>query len=294
MHRYGRPLYRQIAEHWHVFFYVAATLYVASVYYIVRSRDIIDTLTNQADFLYLLMLVGVASYMSIYYCLKKISSEYALREENMQMQSSQELLRISASAMAERLKLMDEATQQSCIAAHDRRHFNNTLLELLQRGQTDNAIAFLEKQVSMVPSKIRKYCENTTINATVCYYVGLAEQKKIETDVNLDIANSLSVDSLELAMVIANLMENAIHSCEGLENSQNGYIHFSCRHVGRLALEMSNPYADDITLDENGHPISKEDGHGIGTKSVLAFSEKHDAEVMYFLENGVFRVRMLI
>lgn len=59
-------------------------------------------------------------------------------------------------------------------------------------------------------------------------------------------------------------------------------------------LEISNPCDKSVVLDESGHPVAKERGHGAGTKSILAFARAHDAEVFYQMKDGVFRVRLLI
>lgn len=104
----------------------------------------------------------------------------------------------------------------------------------------------------------------------------------------------MNVDALELSMVVSNLMENAIQACEKLPKNQAPYLRFTCRSVGRLLLEMENPCPEGTTLDENGHPVAWEEGHGIGSKSVIAFAKKYEGELMYRIEKGVFRVRFLV
>lgn len=95
-------------------------------------------------------------------------------------------------------------------------------------------------------------------------------------------------------MALSNLLENAIHGCGYLTAGINKYLRFDCRCVGRLALEISNPCAGNIRLDENGRPCSPREGHGVGTKSVLAFAVKYNAELFYRIEDGIFTVRMLV
>jgi signal transduction histidine kinase len=293
-HRYMRPLYRQMVTHWNVFFYVAAAIFAAFAYYFTAGEDIVETLTEQVVPIHLLVIITVAAYVSIFYSLKTISREYALKEENLRMQSNQELLHLSVTTMANRIGLLDEAQQQSRIAAHDRRHFNNTLIELLERKKTEEAITFLRQQTRTQPTRVRNYCENTVINAAVCYYVELAKKKDITTDISLDIPQSLSVNSMELAMVISNLLENAIMACETLENDRSRIIQFTCRHVGSIILEISNSCDTSVCLDEHGYPFAKESGHGVGTKSVLAFAQGNGAELLYQIADSTFRVRMLI
>lgn len=102
------------------------------------------------------------------------------------------------------------------------------------------------------------------------------------------------MDSLELAMVISNLLENAIQACEVLADGRERTIRFACRHVGRLVLEVSNPCDASVILDEYGHPLAQESGHGVGMKSVPAFARGYDGEVLYQIMDGIFRVRILI
>lgn len=110
----------------------------------------------------------------------------------------------------------------------------------------------------------------------------------------LDIPSNLSVDALEFSMVVSNLMENAVQACKRLPEEQVPYLRFTCRYVGRLLLEMENPCANNSMLDECGYPVTAEENHGIGSKSVIAFAKKYNGELIYKIENSIFQVRLLI
>ncbi len=291
--RYVRPLYRQAVEHWTAYFTVALGIYITFVYYIIFSENIIVTLTEQAVPLLLLIFIGLAAYGSIFLSLKNLQREYLVKEENHKMQAERDYLQLAAGNMSERLKLMEEVSSQNSRAAHDRRHFNNMLLELLEQGNAHEAVALLKKQNQISPKISKGYCENPAVNAAVCHYAKIAEQSGIHTTIDLDIPSDLPVDSLELSMVVSNLLENAI-SASLKESSKPIYINFICRHVGRLLLEMENNCAEDTALDESGYPVTLEEGHGVGSKSVIAFAKKYDGELMYQCESGVFRVRLMV
>ena len=292
--RYVRPLYRQAVEHWTAYFAVALGLYITFNYYVLSADDIVAMLTEQAVPLLLVIFIGLAAYASIILSLKNLQREFRVKEENRTMQAEREYLQLSAGNMSQRLTLMEEVAVQNSRAAHDRRHFNNVLLELLEQGKTGEASALLERQNQTTHEISRVYCENPTVNAAVCHYAGLAEQAGIGAEIELDIPGTLTVDSLELAMVVSNLMENAIAACSGLPGNPPPRLRFTCRSMGRLLLEMENPCSEDTVLDENGYPVTREEGHGIGSKSVIAFAKKYDGELLYKIENGVFRVRILV
>lgn len=292
--RYVRPLYRQAVEHWSAYFAVALGIYATFNYYVLSSDDIVAMLTEQAVPLLLVIFIGLAAYGSIFVSLKNLQREYQIKEENHQMQTEREYLQLAAGNMSRRLELMEEVSAQDSRAAHDRRHFNNVLLELLEQGKSTEAYALLQRQNRVVHKISKIYCENAAVNAAVCHYAGLAEQVGIPADLALDIPDDLTVDALELSVVVSNLMENAIQACENLPENQTPYLRFTCQSVGRLLLEMENPCAENTALDQNGYPITRKEGHGIGSKSVAAFTKKYEGELLYQIDNNVFRVRLLV
>jgi len=285
--------YRKVLDNWHIYIFPIIALFACFMGYFFGG-DIKHTLISNYFQLFLLILLGLSVYVTIIHSLKTITTQYEMREENQSIQAEREFLQLAADGMSERLKLMEEVSVQNSRTAHDRRHFNNVLLELLEHGHTGEAAALLKSQNQAVPKMNRVYCENPAVNAAVSHYAGIAEQSGIHTEITLDIPAVLEVDALELSMVVANLMENAINACVKLTDNKAPYIRFTCRSAGRLLLEMENPCDGGIELDENGCPASKGEGHGIGSKSVAAFAKKYDGELLYAIENGVFRVRLLV
>lgn len=294
LNRYVRPLYRQAVEHWSAYFTVALGIYITINYYVLTSDDIVVTFTEQAVPLLLVIFIGLAAYTSIFLSLKSLQREFHVKEDNQKMQAEREYLQLAAGNMARRLELMENVSAQNSRAAHDRRHLNNVLLELLDQGKPGEAAALLKGDQQAVSKISKVYCENHAVNAAVCHYAGLAEQAGIPTELTLDIPVDVNADALELSMVVSNLMENAIQACGKLGEGASPYLRFTCRYAGRLLLEMENPCGEDVVLDENGYPIAGEEGHGIGTKSVIAFVKKYDGELLCQIENGVFRVRLLV
>jgi signal transduction histidine kinase len=291
-HKWVSKLYRNVLDYWHIYILPIVSLLACFLVYFFGG-DIEEMLIKNYVPLLFLILLGLLVYVSIIHSLTTITKQYAMREENQKMQAEREYLQLAAGNMAHRLELMEEVSTQNSRAAHDRRHFNNVLLEFLEQGKTSEAAALLGNNDKAVTKVSRVYCENYTVNAAVSHYAHLAEQAGIQSEITLDIPSDLTIDALELSMVVSNLMENAIQACERLTKNQLPYIRFNSRSVGRLLLEMENPCAEGVILDENGYPVVVEEGHGIGSKSVIAFAKKYDGELLYKIENGVFQVRLL-
>jgi sensor histidine kinase regulating citrate/malate metabolism len=101
------------------------------------------------------------------------------------------------------------------------------------------------------------------------------------------------VDEMQLAIVVSNLLENAIHACEELPEDER-FIEIKAKYKEQLLLEISNPCDGKVPLDEEGHPYATAGDHGIGTTSVLAFVKQTDSEIRYIAEDKIFKVRMII
>ena len=292
-HKWVSKLYRNVLDYWHIYILPVVSLLACILSYFFYG-NIEETLTSNYVPLFFVMLLGISVYVSIIHSLKTITEQYAMHEENQKIQAEREYLQLAAGNMSARLELMESVSAQNSRAAHDRRHFNNVLLELLAQGKTNEAAALLQSQNQAIPQISRVYCENPAVNAAVCHYAGLAEKSGVPAEITLDIPDNLNIDALEISMVVSNLMENALQACASLIDGTAPYFRFTCHNVGRLLFEMENPCPDSTLLDEKGYPLVFKEGHGIGTKSVIAFAKKYDGELLYKIENGIFRVRLLV
>ncbi len=164
----------------------------------------------------------------------------------------------------------------------------------MQNGNVEKAAALLRQQIAILPKKPVRYCENITVNAAVSYYAALSKGRRIRCDLRLNIPEKLPFSDLALSMTLSNLMENAIHACEKLDPQMECYLRVRAVYTGQFILEVENPYFGEVSLDENGYPVVRDEGHGWGGESVRAFVRENGGELLYQVENGVFNVRLLI
>lgn len=287
------PLYHKVADNWHIYFLPTLLLCVNLAAYLLGG-DITEKLSENVQPLLLLVALGITIYITIMHSLHSVTRQYVVREENLKLQNNQHLLRQSAQSMEQRLTLMNESARQMSIVNHDRKHYNNTLLDLLKQGDVKQAVIMLEQQQGFVPNIHQKlYCENPSANAAIGYYVALAKRENIACDIRTQIPTEFKFDSLEFSMVLSNLMENAINACVSLPKEEKRYIFMTVICDEQLIVETENPYQKEIVLDENGYPTSENEGHGIGTKSILAFVKHYDGEVIYKISDRIFNVRII-
>ena len=241
----------------------------------------------------LLIIVNIAVFIVLEKYTGLMRHEIELVQEKASLKSDADIMELAAKTMKERLQSAENIMQKDRMMRHDRRHFEALLYQLLEDEKTEEAKKYLSERLSMEPKVIQKYCENTTVNAAVTHYIFKAQKEGIQTTVSANIPVSLRVDEMELAITISNLLENAVHACMKLPESER-YLKLTAKYKKQLLLEIENSCEGTVPLNKDGYPFSDENNHGTGTRSILAFVNKTDSEIQYLAEEKRFRVRMLI
>ena len=165
---------------------------------------------------------------------------------------------------------------------------------LAREGNAEAILSFVAESSALNPlTAPTHYCSDPILNATLTAYLSRAENSGITIDLHLAIPEILPVDSAELSICFANALENAIKACEELPRNERKII-LRCIHKPAFMFEIENPYKGRITFGRNGLPISTKTGHGLGTRSIMAFCEKHNAFYDFSAEGGWFRVMITL
>lgn len=165
---------------------------------------------------------------------------------------------------------------------------------LAKEGNAEAILSFVAASSALNPlTAPAHYCSDPILNATLTAYLGKAENSGITVRLQLAIPEMLPVDSAELSICFANALENAIKACEELPKNERKII-IRCIHKPAFMFEIENPYKGRITFGRNGLPNSTQLGHGIGTRSIMAFCEKHNAFYDFSAEGGWFKVMITL
>lgn len=212
-----------------------------------------------------------------------------------EMRDEQQLLKIQMQAMERHADMLKENTEKVQIFRHDLRHYVADIKVLIESGNTKEALRILGSfDEQTINTSVPHYCDNPTVNAILVYYIQKAEHDGITVETDCRLPEHLPTEASELAMVLANAIENAIHACGRIAQDGERLIKIKLVSSPQLAIEISNSYAGRIEFDENGIPVSTESGHGLGTKSISAFVERHDGIIEYNADGKLFRLRLLV
>ena len=199
-----------------------------------------------------------------------------------------------ASMMKTRAEEIRSAEDKLRIERHDLRHQLNVIRELTVSGQSAELLDFLDSiQGKLDEAKLVRCCTNPVLDAILSSYFRKAEEAGIQVETHLRIPEQLPTPDAELATVLANALENAIHSCQGLPPERRKIV-CTCIDSPTLMLELRNSYEGEIYFDLDGLPVSSQEGHGMGCRSILAFCKKYDATYLCETKDGVFSLMIAL
>lgn len=209
-------------------------------------------------------------------------------------QERQRVFEAQAMMMSRRVEDMHRTEEAMRIERHDMRHQLQTIVSLAQQGDKEALLDYIgaaQDRLNAIGS--RSYCTNPILNAVLVNTAEQAEALGIALELSVVLPDELPVDALELSIVFANALENAIRAVEKLPPDQRRIV---CKSVPapRFMMEISNPYAGKVTFDREDLPVSGKPGHGIGTRSIAAFAEKYDALCRFQAEKGWFKVQLAV
>jgi len=241
---------------------------------------------NLAILLALLALMPI-TYFSIFAALHRQMLYYeALGNQN--------LLSAQVSGLQGRIAATQAAEEALRIERHDLRHKLLAMEDLIERGEKAEALAYIHTlQGETEYAKPERWCANPLLDAVFSSYFSQAKRLGIRIEAKLALPEELPVNPAELSTVFANALENALHACAAVPEEQRE-IRCTCISRPTLMFGIANPYTGEIRFDKAGLPVACDPGHGIGTRSIAAFCQKHGAHCVYEAKDGWFRLKIAL
>jgi len=279
-------LLNTVARGWWLFaamtglFYVAMTIMIGLPTNLrLRPEDIPATLLVMA----LLPLV----YATIFRVLGQ-------QQELFEAQERQHTLEVQATMVEQRADEFRRMEDMVRIERHDLRHRFQAVYTMLQNGQSQEAMKYInDAQDILQEANVEHYCSHPVLDAILVAYFQRAKDMGVQVEAELAIPDTLPVPAAELSTVFANALENMIHAVQTVPAEQRKIV-CKCINTPRLMIEFSNPCAVEVQIGNDGLPITTGEGHGIGTRSITAFAEKHKAVYSFRMEDGWFKLQLAL
>ena len=246
--------------------------------------------TQNPSFIPLFYLSGIVIAIIYYAMFQYLRTQYQYRID----EQNREILEMQIQGIKKHTEDTKRNAKEVKLIWQDTHKMLSGIAALTREGNAEAILKFISEASELSRMNIPAYyCSDPILNATLTAYIGQAENAGITIEHHLAIPETLPVDSSELSICFANALENAIKACENLPKNERKII-IRCIHKPAFMFEIENPYKGIITFGKNGLPVSTRIGHGFGTRSILAFCEKHDAFYSFSAEDGWFKIMITL
>lgn len=162
-----------------------------------------------------------------------------------------------------------------------------TCIENEKLEQAKEYIQEIYKEIEA--NKVITYCENEAANLIFSAYAGRAEECNVSIEIKAQIPRFFSVSESDLCVLLSNALENALHACQGLQsNGMDTKIEvLAYEKKGKFFFQILNS-CDDKVVFEKGLPITDIPGHGVGVRSICALVDRYRGIYNFSVKDGKF------
>lgn len=200
------------------------------------------------------------------------------------------LLEQQALAYQKELEIITHSQQNLRIFRHDMRHHLGVLRAFIQRNEHEAALAYLDDIGAYLSTKQEvARTGNLAVDSIVNYMAGVAQQKGIILQCNMQIPESLSIAAFDLNGILSNLLDNALKVTALLSDDNSKTVTLTMHYERKvLYLAVENPCTVKAQKEASAS------GHGLGLKSVQMAAEKYGGTVQITESPEIFRVEVLL
>ena len=209
---------------------------------------------------------------------------------------SAETLSLQMSAMRNQVEAENEYRKDTDILRHDMRHEMGVIMELFRAGKSDEAErVYADWLGSLSASVPAAFCADPVLNAVLSLFERRARDKDIRLDIDSRLSSALQVDTIKLSVVLSNALENALTAADKVKEKDRRAVRVKfIYNDSQFGFEIINPCAEAVTFDDEGIPVAREAGHGVGVRSVVAFAKENNSLLDFKCADDRFTMRLIV
>ena len=170
----------------------------------------------------------------------------------------------------------------------------------LSAGDFAGTNGHLRKGLSQTLNTTPPLCDNPIIAAVITGKMEECRSAGVAFVTHLDVARDLSLPDIDVAAIIFNLIDNALHECtllltSGALESPSITVRITS-HAGQLFIEVVNPCRRDSELVQRRqkYPLSPRGSHGLGTGIVSSLARQHGGITEFDVRDGSFVAQVML
>lgn len=198
------------------------------------------------------------------------------------------------------IKNMDEMLKNLRAQRHDFNNHINCLYGLISMKEFEKTKKYIER----LTEETKEYNEiinvgNPILTSLLNVKMTQAKNKKIKIEASIEISEELSIEYIDLSIIIGNLLDNAIEASENMEVDDK-YIEVNIyTKMNNLIIKVINMKQREIELKGK---INKEkfttkqdtENHGFGLKNIRQVVEKYRGIIKIEDEGDIFKINIAI
>lgn len=220
---------------------------------------------------------------------------WARKRHRRELKVQRQLLAASerSAAQEQALRALTAAYSAQKKMTHDFRHHAAALQALLERNETEKARAYLAQLLESQTSRpLLVNCRHPVLDTVLNQKAYAAQEANIDFHCEVNDLSGVSLPDKDLAVVLGNLLDNALEACLQLSPGQVRWVRVKLLHSRedrQLFLSIEN---SSLPLEIKGDilPTTKADPtlHGYGLPNVFAILKKYHADWTMNYGEGAF------
>ena len=193
-------------------------------------------------------------------------------------------------------ELMETSLKTTKAMRHDLRNHLSVIYALIDKGERDAALKHLAKMTDVYDDKKQYACsENIDIDSILNFKIQEAERQNIKVALDLSVPAKMSIASFDLAIILGNLLDNAIEAVAELEKERQIKTNINY-DKGRIIILVENPYQGERVKDGNRYLSTNKElsQHGLGLENVKSVLQKYDGSMDINQRSNIFSVSLLL
>lgn len=148
-----------------------------------------------------------------------------------------ELIRMQMNSFQAEMDNTRKSEKKMSILRHDTRHHMAVLRTLIQQGDCEKALEYLnEVSQTYDDTVIKAYCRNEMVNSVLSTYNTRFEEQKIPWEAQVTIGEKLPCSEMMFCAILSNVLENAMHAVQELPESRRRIELSLSEKAGHLLL----------------------------------------------------------
>lgn len=210
--------------------------------------------------------------------------------------SDRKYLNYQVAVMSRQVEEVNEIYMKMRGWRHDYHNHLQKLKAHLAMGQIAEAEKYLnELEGDLDGIKVKYTTGNISLDAILNSKLSIAEKEKIRINCKAETGENLSIEDVDLCVIIGNLIDNAVESCRKMPEDARRFLRiYLCIRKQQLYIAVTNSTGEVIRKLDAEYISNKRGDHGHGLKRIDLVVEKYNGYIRRANEPGVFSTEIML